>query len=410
PRALPSSWRRQRHMGIISSPVYALIRLAGVCPTGAMEYAPSVATMYGRMLKEGSINFKAAEIAETLDFNGAAVVAAPSNHNIVISLTALRRNIDKVLPVFFDLLASPVFPEKELEAVKRQMLVELKCNRETPSYNAREHMRHILGGEGHRYGMKESESGIMQIDRDMLESCRRRCLDPRNIAVFIAGYADKALTDEIDSRLESIDDCGCKPVIYDLPFTPLPAGVRKVHVEGSLQNCVLMATLVDARNTETPDYWALRLGTHALGGYFGSRLMQNIREDKGYTYGINAGISRVGNDAFVSISCDCDPAYTEGVLKETAYELERFATEPMGADELHRLRLSLASRLAGMCDTPMKIQSQYISQYIHGQSADYYNQFWAALDHITPQQMSEAVGRYLLAADSYTVIAGDFNK
>ena len=82
----------------------------------------------------------------------------------------------------------------------------------------------------------------------------------------------------------------------------------------------------------------------------------------------------------------------------------------MDADEHHRLQLSLASRLAGMCDTPMKVQAQLVSQHINGQSPQYYDMFWEALQQTSPEQMSQAVGQYLPTNAMRTVIAGDFKK
>lgn len=413
-RSLPVPDERRLSNGIVRRSLdrsdYGLVRLDVVCPTGAMDYPVSVANMYCRMTKEGSRNYDSARIGEILDFNGASVTASASNHNIIVSLTALRRNISKVLPVFFDVLCKPTMPEKELAAVKRQMISELKCNRETAVYCARGELRRLIGGPDHRYGMSESETGLESISPELLDTVRSMSINPGHMAAYIAGRTDSGLLAEIDSRLEAIGGLSEDNSIRINGFEPEKPGRRQVQVDGSLQNSVQMGIPAGIMHPTLPDYWALRLAVHALGGYFGSRLMQNIREDKGYTYGIYSSLNNFSEGTFAIIGCECDSSYTEGVLREVDYELRRFAEEPMGEDELHRMRLNLASKLAGMCDTPMKSQAQYVSQLINGQGTGYYDMFWQALSEVSPEQMSAAAAKYLRPEYLRTVVAGDFRK
>lgn len=415
PRKLPLPEERLLPNGIrrlaLHRPDYGFLRLDIVCPGGSMEYPPSVATAFGRMLKEGSKNFNGTEIAELLDFNGASVVAAPSNHHTVVSLTALRRNISKVLPVFFDLLQNPLFPEKELQTLKRQMITELQCNRETPSFHAREEIRRLVSGPGHRFARQESEDGIRHISTDTLERCHRMSIAPARMSAHAAGSADKELLAEIDLYLQGIENLADTPGQEHIHFKPEAAGIYKVQVNDSLQHAVAAAVPMPELKPSDKDYWPLRFAIHALGGYFGSRLMQNIREDKGYTYGIYAQYnSLLPEGTFASISCECDPAYTDGVLSEIKAELVKFAETPMNDDEHRILRLSMASSLAGICDTPAKVQAQYISQQINGQGENFYDLYWKALYEVTPAQMSEAAARFLNPEELRVAIAGDFSK
>lgn len=235
-------------------------------------------------------------------------------------------------------------------------------------------------------------------------------INPAGITAFIAGYADTELLDTIDAYLQNMTGRKNYPENSSVPFCPAAPGRHEVQVDDSLQDAVIVGIPLDAGITDSADYWPLRLAVQALGGYFGSRLMQNIREDKGYTYGIYSQLNVLKEGAFASINCECDRAYTDKVLQEIKAELIRFAAEPMGAAEHHRMCQSLTSLLAGMCDTPMRVQAQLISQLINGQDEDYYNQFWQAVADVTPLQMSMAVARCLPPEALRTVIAGDFKK
>lgn len=414
PRTLPATDDRKLANGILRRALhrrdYKLIRIDIVCPTGSMEFPPSVATLRGRMLKEGSSNYSGTQIAEILDFNGASVTAVPSNHHTVVSLTALRRNIRNVLPVFFDLLCNPLFPAKAAEALKRQMTAELQCNLETPAYNAGNELRRLMAGDRHRFAISDSVEEINAITTETLLKSHLTMINPAGITAFIAGYADTELLDTIDAYLQNMTGRKNYPENSSVPFCPAAPGRHEVQVDDSLQDAVIVGIPLDAGITDSADYWPLRLAVQALGGYFGSRLMQNIREDKGYTYGIYSQLNVLKEGAFASINCECDRAYTDKVLQEIKAELIRFAAEPMGAAEHHRMCQSLTSLLAGMCDTPMRVQAQLISQLINGQDEDYYNQFWQAVADVTPLQMSMAVARCLPPEALRTVIAGDFKK
>lgn len=144
-----------------------------------------------------------------------------------------------------------------------------------------------------------------------------------------------------------------------------------------------------------PDYNALRMTVTALGGYFGSRLMTNIREDKGYTYGISAALLGAREGGYTMISAQCDDRYTEALIEETKSELRQMVDKPLSDDEFNRLKFNVASDLASTLDSPMTMMDYYILKRSVGIPDNYFEARQATLATIDPDTIREMSRRYL---------------
>ena len=141
----------------------------------------------------------------------------------------------------------------------------------------------------------------------------------------------------------------------------------------------------------------------ALGGYFGSRLMSNIREDKGLTYHISAVLMGEHNESMALVSALCDKSYTEQVVAEISEELRRLAANPPEGEELSRLKLHAMTDLAEMLDNPANVMSYYITQLLVGTPADYFAAQQQALRALSPEIISDMAARYLTPEKMITV-------
>lgn len=175
----------------------------------------------------------------------------------------------------------------------------------------------------------------------------------------------------------------------------------------SLQSAVVLSIPAIARTH--PDYNFLRLTVTALGGYFGCRLMTNIREDKGYTYGITASLIGSHDGSYITVSAQCDKRYTEALIDEVRNELRGMVTRPLGADELSRLRFNAASDLASTLDSPMNMMDYYELQQTVGTPPGYFDARQDALADITPEIICAISQKYLDPDALRISIAGDIN-
>ena len=144
-----------------------------------------------------------------------------------------------------------------------------------------------------------------------------------------------------------------------------------------------------------------------LGGYFGSRLMSNIREEKGYTYGINAFLLGRAEDGYIGVSTECDVRYTWKVIEEVKHEMKRLCDEPISLDELNLVRQFMLSDQVKTLDTPFNLASYVSSTWLYGVYPDYYNRQIDTILHATPVQLQQVAQRYLNLDKLRIVIAGD---
>ena len=155
-----------------------------------------------------------------------------------------------------------------------------------------------------------------------------------------------------------------------------------------------------------PDYIPLRILITALGGYFGSRLMQNIREDKGYTYSISALLIGMRNNSCITISSQCATAYTQKVIEEIIKEIHKLQTEPISTDELERVKAYMRGDLAKTTDTPFTLSDYYCAAITNNIPEDYFIKQSMAIDNITPATLQDMAIKYLATNQMLTIVAG----
>ena len=187
---------------------------------------------------------------------------------------------------------------------------------------------------------------------------------------------------------------GSRKSIIDIrPYVPEEPVRKDLYLEGACQAAVSAG--MPAIGRPDPDYIALRLAVMALGGFFSSRLMSKIREEKGLTYGISAYLSGTYEGASVHVEAQCDVEYVEQVIEETRREIARMAVEPPAGEELQRLKMHAWSDLASITDSPFSMAANYISRKTFGMPADYFERQLQEIRSLTPERLAEVSARYL---------------
>ncbi len=179
---------------------------------------------------------------------------------------------------------------------------------------------------------------------------------------------------------------------------------RRITKEGAFQDAI--AAGMPGPDRSHSDYIALRLTVMALGGYFGSRLMLNIREEKGLTYGINAALMGTPEGSMLNIAAQCDGRSTDTVISEIGAEMRRMVTDPPTGEELRRLKLHASTDLAEILDTPTSIMGYYANRLYVGTPDDYFERQQKAIETLSPDIISEMAARYLDPSRLTIVTAG----
>lgn len=381
-----------------------LVRLCIIGRGGRLESSSQAsAILSAELLPEGSLRFDAEKTADIIDFHGAAVSGRCSDHHTRLDLTCLPSAMAELLPVFEALTYCPAFTDNRLEATRAMLASQCAYERERVINLAGEACFGLIAGRGHiatRVPRPEDYDGI---EADEVKSSISRIFTASNVDVFVCGNVSRELEASVTDMIERMRP-GTSLHLAVNPYTPEAPQTLYIEKPGAQQSAV--SVMIPAVPRQHPDYLPLRIAVTALGGFFGSRLMQNIREDKGLTYGISASLNGTQEGSYVEISAQCAPAYTGSLLRELRSELLRMASAPLSADELLRVRLYEQTRIASMLDNAIASGDQYITQLVVGLPDDYFSKQERITANITAEEIADVAGRYLIPDNMRIAIAG----
>ncbi|MBO4995589.1 MAG: insulinase family protein [Muribaculaceae bacterium] len=388
-------------------------RIAVMVPGAEAESAgaPELPLIMANMLCEGTADMSGSEISELLDFNGSWYKGMANAHYTTISTYSLNSRLSHVLPAIIGMLTQPSFPEKALRTVCENQAAKIETARKEVDFHSNYSSMRLSMGNGHPLATVPDPERIRALTPDMLREFHARHYRPDAMTVFVAGNITPQIDRMIKQRFSKIASRRSTPTPQPniQPFAP-QTDVDRYYVDrhGALQSSVRITLPAIARSH--PDYTALWLTVYALGGYFGSRLMSNIREDKGFTYGINASLLGYLEGSFVQIATNCDNRYVNPAINEIFDEMHKMATNPCGASELERLKQQATAGLLETFDSPFSIMDCYQGLQTMGVGTEYMARRCRTIDTITPKKIVEMSQKYLNPANAMTVVAGDITK
>lgn len=385
----------------------AINRLSVYVEGGVMhEHHPQVALMTALMALEGSMSYDSLHISETFDFYGAWKSAQQHDKVCELMLASPNEFYGKVFPIMLDCIARPTFPVPEFATLKQRYAASHAVQRERVKYIAATELRRLYYGDNHPLAIDVTPEQIMALTVEDLREFHRRFYHPSNCRVIIAGQVTDQmlqLTDEAFSAWNDPDDELASDVIWQMQ--PSATMTSLIDKPGSIQAAIAMA--IQAVGREHPDYLKLRVLCMVLGGYIGSRLMSNIREDKGYTYGIHAFLSGRAQDGFVGVNTECDVHYVWRVIDEVKREMQRLCDELIPMQELDTVRQHMISEQVKTLDTPFSVASYVASTLLYGVYPDYFNQQIHVIQTVMPEDLRDVARRYLRLERLRVVVAGD---
>lgn len=373
---------------------------------GSADFASSaVLQLMLATMGEGTSTRTGATIADIIDSNGSWLKTGAYGHHSVVSIFSLNSRVSDVMPVFDDMIENAVFPQREFEMKKAQIAQQIGVQMQKVSFKADACLRRMICGADHPLASVITPQAVMGLDRSELADAFGRIRQPHLTCLFVGGNLTPQVTDTVYSAISSLAPSGMSPVVPRIePLTPSCPCTEKLEVPDALQSAVCMGIPVVGRHHS--DYPLLHVVAIALGGYFGSRLMMNLREDKGFTYGVSASILGMHEGAWLKIAFECSPRHVSAAIDEVRHELERLVSDPPQGDELERMRRSaLVSHLETL-DSPLEIVSFYRNMILSDIPADYFDAKQQAILTITPQDISRVAAQYLRPEFLRIAVAG----
>lgn len=342
------------------------------------------------MLEKGTPTKTSFEIADFFDRHGASIEITPGFDFVSVSLYSLTKNITTVLPLFLELVTSSVFPEDELTLQKEIFNQSLKINNEKTSYVASKLIRQQLFGKIHPYGNAIEEEDINQLSREDLSDFFYDHFSLNQI--FVVGSLDEPLLTFLTSELAIIPTSTGKQTS---PTFTVSQGESVTYLEkaNSIQSSIRLGKKTINRNHE--DYPALVLINHIFGGYFGSRLMKNIREDKGLTYGIYSSLNNLKYEAFFVIAADVNRNNKDVAIFEIKKELNVLCNLIVGAQELQTAKNHLLGNIQLEIANPFSVIEKIKTINIYGLNDNFYNSLFLSIRDTNEKALQKVANEYL---------------
>jgi zinc protease len=367
------------------------------------EPGPLVADAVARLHKSGTSTESAFQLSEGVDFYGTTIKAEAGYNTFTLTLVCLNRYLQDSLENFRKCLTDIIFPESELALHKAKSISRLRVNLEKNEYLADMALKKALFGERHPYGYDITEEYIQGITQNALVTYYKEWLNPQNAKLFIAGKYDtkelRLITDALGGN-----DWG-KAVLPGYPdFSPEPTNEKNIqlYLPGSVQSSISLG--MPLFNRKHPDFPGFVLLNTIYGGYFGSRLMQNIREEKGLTYGIYSSLQAYKHAGLWLISTETDVKHTATCLQEIDHEAARLRSELIGEEELIQARNYLLGKLLSRTDGPFNQAAACRSLLIEEVDIAYFDRFAAEIRSVDRYRLKQLAEQYLHPENMYRVV------
>lgn len=375
-------------------------------PGGQAESrTPGISALRSMMMREGTADYSGEEIAAILDYNGAWIKNGVHPHHTLTGMFSLNSRLEKVLPAMVSLTMRADFPEEALK-VRRDMLAQnIAVAMEDVSFIAGCDSDCLIMGASHPLAAIDTPQSISEITRHDLLRFNDAFTATEGMHIFLCGNITTDIRAMVTEAFATLPHRSGKPMLIS-PFEAAPAGSEERKRKPGAAQSSMMLTL-PAIGRSHPDYLPLHLTVAALGGYFGSRLMTNIREEKGLTYGISASLMGYIDGAYIQISADTDNRHVDSLIREVRHELRRMASEPPRGEELERLRQHALSAQATTLDSPLSIIDHYVTAVVSGMPDGYFNARQKTIEALTSEKLAEMAERYLMVDNLRTAIAGD---
>jgi zinc protease len=389
---------------LVGGAAESIVRIEAVFPAGRRwEHSPGVSAAAGRLMSEGAAGLSGADIAETVERYGATLKVRGGYDYINLQLHGLNRHLPHLLPVVQGLVQQASYPEKEVANYIRNNRQKLRIREQKVDYLADNAMREALFGARHVYGYKMESETFAALTRQSLLEHHRRTVAAGRPFVIAAGQTG---ADVLHFLREAFGQAPCAEPALPPQTAPAPRAERIWHMtrSGSVQSALRFARPIMAKtHADYPDFFVLNT---IFGGYFGSRLMSNIREDKGYTYGIYSGMTHLHDSAYLYISSEVGSHVCQAAIGEVYAEMQRLREEPVSGQELELVRNYLAGTILGSIDGPFRSADTVRGIVQAGLSMDFVQQLVDALQGVSPRRLQELANQYLSPDELHEVVVG----
>ncbi|MDP4679318.1 MAG: insulinase family protein [Cyclobacteriaceae bacterium] len=370
---------------------------SGICN----ELQPGLSWITAKMLSEGSSKKKATEIAELFEFYGSFIDINPGFDNTSIAIHTPKKFFEDSVSLLAEIIFSPTFPKKEIDILKTNKVQQLRINNEKTNFIASRKTREALFGMKHPYGKSLSESEVEGLLKEDITNYFGSSfyIKPE---FFLSGLVSEI---ELNILKKYFDHGNTGGIKKDKIFVGSEYS-KEIFVEkpDSLQSSIRLAWKIPDKSHT--DHFKIMVLNEILGGYFSSRLMKNLREDKGYTYGVHSSPVYLEMDSFLLISADVKAEHTSDAIMEIHKEIDILKNSLISDNELETVKNYIAGSFLTSISSPFQLMEKFKAIHSHNLNYSYYEDFFQSLKDVTAIELLDAANGYLNKESLRTIVVG----
>jgi predicted Zn-dependent peptidase len=357
------------------------------------------------MLNEGTASRTSVQIAEEVDRLGAGLSAGAGfgSPDAAVSASGLSDNFSAWFELFADVLLNPVFPADELEKLKQRQRAQLREQRSSSGFLLSERFNRLVYGDHPAGQISATPASLDKIDRAALIEWHQRRYSPQSAILAIAGDVRAAeLVPKIEKRLGDWKNAGARQVWPERPKAAKARRVLLVDRPNSVQTSLALGNIAIERRS--PDYFAMAVMNHLIGGGASSRLFLNLREEKGYTYGVYSDFSALRYPGPWRAGGSMRTEVTEPALAEFFQEIRRIRTENVSPEELEASKRAIVASFALSLEQPARVLGFAVTSKQYGFPPDYWDTYPKKIMAVSSKDV-QRVARAYLEPDALQIVA-----
>jgi len=368
------------------------------------ESANAVAAATNHLLKNGTSNKTAFEINEQFEYYGGYCNRSCYNETAVVSLHTLSKYVHELLPVIKEMITDSAFREEELNIYKQNSKQKLSVSLKKCDFVANRLIDAYLYGEQHPYGKYIKAEDYDALTTDQLKHHFQQYYLNGSCAIFVAGKLPADLFEQLNKQFGSLN---ISPINNQAltPHVLVPSPEKKYRIQNDpkgVQGAIRLATHFPSRHH--PDFTKMMVLNTVFGGFFGSRLMSNIREEKGYTYGIHSFVQNHMQDSALVISTEAGKDVCEATIEEIYKEMNILREELIDEEELLLVRNYLIGIILGDLDGPFHIISRWKNIILNNLDEKYFYDSINTIKTISAEELKALANKYLVSENFYELV------
>lgn len=366
------------------------------------ETKKAVAGATNFMLKNGNTKRNAFEVNEHFEYHGAYLNRTSYNETAEITLHCLNKHTNVLLPAIVDLITEATFPEEELAIYKQNAKQRLKVGLKKSEFVAGRLIDAYLFGEQHPYGKYNNMEDYDALQREELVAFYNNYYKNGRCVIFAAGKIPGDLIAQLEKHFGTLPLHSHRQAITPVVHTVQPAEQKKYHILNDADGVQAAIRIVRPfPNRHHPDFQKAQVLNSLFGGFFGSRLMDNIREDKGYTYGIYSYMLNLLHEGGWMISTEAGRDVAEATITEVYNEMELLREEPVDDEELLMTRNLMIGTILGDLDGPFQVIGRWKNLVLNNLTPDYFHNALHTIRTVTAQEIQDLSNKYLQPEQFY---------